>query len=514
MRTRKALLNIISSIFLQLLVAVSGFIIPKLILSFYGSAVNGMINSISQFLAYAGLVEMGIGNASIVALYKPISEHNWTLTSSIVSTAKKKYYFSGIIYTLILCSMALLYPLIIDNQMDYGFTFSMVIIIGASNLVDYFILGKYRILLSALQKYYVLNIVRSVATIMTAILSAILILNNRSLVAVKGIAILVRVCEASFIKYYTVHKYSHVQYNNSLRAEIRQQRNSLTHQLASMIIYNTDLVILTICLPGNSLYEISVYTVYALVFGMITNLIQTLTNGMNATFGDMIVRGEVEKLNRGYRIYEYLYLIITFSAYTCFIALILPFVRCYTVNITDANYLRPCIGILFGIAGLAAQIKDAAGILIIAAGHFKQTQKYIVGEAMLNIVVSLILVRKYGIAGVMAGTIVSHIMANWGYIRYASKKILKRETNLTWKRIIRNTIVFVFLCLIEYHLAKDINGWSRWAFNGIFIAFINISVYFLINILFEFENFIKIKNYILNKIHIIRNQIDIETTEE
>lgn len=62
-----------------------------------------MINSISQFLAYAGLVEMGIGNASIVALYKPISEHNWTLTSSIVSTAKKKYYFSGIIYTLILC---------------------------------------------------------------------------------------------------------------------------------------------------------------------------------------------------------------------------------------------------------------------------------------------------------------------------------------------------------------------------------------------------------------------------
>ena len=95
MRARKALQNIFSNIILQILVAIIGFIIPRLILSVYGSAINGMINSISQFLAYAGLVEMGIGNASIVALYKPLSDRNWTLVSNIVSTAKKNIMYRG-----------------------------------------------------------------------------------------------------------------------------------------------------------------------------------------------------------------------------------------------------------------------------------------------------------------------------------------------------------------------------------------------------------------------------------
>ncbi len=499
MRARKALQNIFSNIILQILVAIIGFIIPRLILSVYGSAINGMINSISQFLAYAGLVEMGIGNASIVALYKPLSDRNWTLVSNIVSTAKKKYYVSGILYTLVICGVALLYPLIIDRQLDYGFTFFMVIVIGASNLVDYFILAKYKILLSALQKYYVLNMTRSVSTLLTAVFSALLILNDESLIIVKGVAILVRVCEACFIRFYTLYKYEQVHYNTTTSVKIGQQRNSLIHQLASMVIYNTDLVVLTICLPDHSLYEISVYTVYALVFGMITNLIQTLTNGMNSTFGDMIAEGNLEELNHGYRIYEYIYLILTFSVYTCFIALIIPFVRCYTQNITDANYIRPCVGILFGIAGLTAQIKDASGTLIVAAGHFKQTQNYIIVEALLNIIISLLLVKTYGITGVLAGTIISHVIANWGYISYANKVILRKDEKQTWKRIIRNLLILTVLAGIEYRLTKDIAAWGNWTLYGFMIALINLGVYFSVNIAFEPENYFKLKKYVIAK---------------
>lgn len=88
-REKKAIYNIVSNIIVQILVAVSGFIIPKFVLSAVGSATNGMVNSIGQFLAYAGLIEMGIGNAAIAALYKPIAQKDVNGISIILSSAGK-----------------------------------------------------------------------------------------------------------------------------------------------------------------------------------------------------------------------------------------------------------------------------------------------------------------------------------------------------------------------------------------------------------------------------------------
>lgn len=57
MRTKKAILNIIASLLLQVIVLICGFIVPKLIITNFGSKVNGLISSITQFLAYISLLE-------------------------------------------------------------------------------------------------------------------------------------------------------------------------------------------------------------------------------------------------------------------------------------------------------------------------------------------------------------------------------------------------------------------------------------------------------------------------
>ena len=61
MRSKKAIYNIVSSLVLQVVVLISGFIVPKLIISKFGSDVNGLLSSIAQFLAYISLLESGIG---------------------------------------------------------------------------------------------------------------------------------------------------------------------------------------------------------------------------------------------------------------------------------------------------------------------------------------------------------------------------------------------------------------------------------------------------------------------
>ena len=57
MRSKKALKNIISSLLLQLITIICGLILPRAIIGEYGSNVNGLISSITQFLTYITLLE-------------------------------------------------------------------------------------------------------------------------------------------------------------------------------------------------------------------------------------------------------------------------------------------------------------------------------------------------------------------------------------------------------------------------------------------------------------------------
>ena len=52
-------LNFIANLSLQLITAIAGFLIPPLIVTSFGSEVNGLIGTIKQFIVYVGLVEAG-----------------------------------------------------------------------------------------------------------------------------------------------------------------------------------------------------------------------------------------------------------------------------------------------------------------------------------------------------------------------------------------------------------------------------------------------------------------------
>ena len=73
MRSKKAIKNIISSLSQQIAVIICGLILPRAIIGTYGSNVNGLISSITQFLSYITLLEAGIGPVIKSVLYKPIA---------------------------------------------------------------------------------------------------------------------------------------------------------------------------------------------------------------------------------------------------------------------------------------------------------------------------------------------------------------------------------------------------------------------------------------------------------
>lgn len=218
---------------------------------------------------------------------------------------------------------------------------------------------------------------------------------------------------------------------------------------------------------------------------MLTNLSASLITGINASFGNLYAKGENNKLFRFFVLYELIYFIMIFTACSCFAVLIVPFVSCYTKGIQDADYIRYGVGLLFAANGLSAQVKDVSGMINMATGKLKAVRQYAVEEAAVNIIISLLLVRKFGIIGVLFGTLISHILMSAHTISYAAKQLVHNTRQLTLRRILRNLLVVIVMVLIELYFINISLQWSVWLLQTIVVVITNGFIIVGVNYLCE-----------------------------
>jgi len=88
-RKKRLALNTSTSLFYQVVTIICGFILPRLILKSFGSEVNGLVNSITQFLAIISFLELGVGAVIQSSLYKPLAEKDDEQISRVIVSGQK-----------------------------------------------------------------------------------------------------------------------------------------------------------------------------------------------------------------------------------------------------------------------------------------------------------------------------------------------------------------------------------------------------------------------------------------
>ena len=481
--------NALASILLQVATALSGIIVPRFFTAFYGSAVNGLVSSIGQFITYMGLVEAGISAAGVVALYKPLAEEDHEAISGIVSAARKFYYNSGLIFIILDVLLIIAYPFIVQNEItDIGFIRMMIVILSVNGIVDYFFLGKYRVLLTADQRNYIISLVQIAGIVVITVVSIVMIKLEMSALLVKGVVAVVYVARSIVVIIYARRRYPYLDLKAKPKTEaIAQRWNALLHQIVGMICNNTDIILLTLCLTAGALSEVSVYSVYALVGYALINLFIMLSNGVTATFGQVMSVGDEEPLKRGFDSYEYFCFILVFTAYSCMAVLLMPFMQLYSADFSDAQiYTRWLLVGLFTAVGLLQSIRIPGLTLIMAAGHYKQTQSRAIAEAVINLGVSLALVFKFGIYGVLIGTCVSYLYRSTDVILYSAKRFIKGTLKKTILRLIRNAAVFAILVFLGIKfIPVHMDSWILWILWALLAGFVSLAVLMGVNLIFE-----------------------------
>lgn len=496
MRSKNVFLNIITNIFSQLLIIVYGFIVPKIIISKFGSDVNGLISSITQFLGYIALLQSGFGPVVKSLLYKPISKKNNEEIANILYVSEKFFKRISKIIICYIILLSLLYPIVVINEFSYFYTFSLIIIISFSVFAEYYFGMTYRLFLQAEQKNYIVTIINSTGYLISLILVVVLTVLNFNIHFIKLATAFVFVMRPLLQNLYVKKKFN-IKYNNvDKNYKIKQKWDGLAQHIASVIHDNTDITLLTIFKP---LTEVSVYSVYYLVVRAINSFVESFCNGIDSSFGDMIAKNEIKNLNKKFNVYEVFYFIIVTILFSCTIVLITPFVSVYTRGITDADYIRYTFGYLIVIAIYIRSVREVYYGIIKAAGHFRETRIGAWVECITNIVISLLLVQQFGIVGVAIGTIAAMAIRTIEFVYHANRYILSRSILVSVKKIILivvETTIIVFACSHLPYLENC--GYIDWIFNAIMVFSVAIIVTLFFNTIFY-------KNELKGVLHIFRN---------
>ena len=265
-RTRNAILNILFSLILQIVTFVKGLILPRLIIPTYGSDVNGLVGSITQFLTYISLLEAGVGSIFRASLYKPLANGDMNSVSGIINEQKRFYRKIGIIFIFYVIALCAFYPIIAKTEIAKPYIITLILILSVSIFAEYFVSLPYASLLSADQKIrvsYIVSIVYTVVNVLVSLFWVSLKADIRLIYLSMGVIGLLRPL------FYTLYVKNHYKLDKSAKPNktaLNQRWNGMVHHFAYYIHTNTDSAILTVFV-GTAM--VSVYNVYgAIIFGM------------------------------------------------------------------------------------------------------------------------------------------------------------------------------------------------------------------------------------------------------
>lgn len=491
-RKKRAALNIAVSFLSQPVLLVCGFIIPRLLIGKFGSDVYGATTSIFQFLSYITLLEGGIGGVARAAFYKPLSENNTLALSEIMQALKKFFFFVGIIFFVYVLSLAFTFKYISHiDFFSWQATFFLVLSISVSTFAQYFIGISNMILLQSAQKTYILLYLDIITAVINTIVTVLFVYSGAGIIAVKLASSFVFIIKPVFLALYVKKNYNLKKPDIKNKNLLPQKWTGLGQHLAYFLHNNTDVFLLTVM---SSLKDVAVYSVYYLIVYHIQVIVQSFASGSEAVFGDMLAKKEYSSLNKAFSGYETLISVVTVVFFSVTAVLIVPFVKIYTSGITDANYIRPVFAVFLTLASTANCLRMPYLGVITAAGHFKQTRVGAYSEAVINIVLSVILLMLYGITGVAAATFFA-VMFRWlYYVIYLKKNIMFMPILKPVKRFSVNAALMFIIVFVGNFALKfiKIDGYIAWVITGVILTLFAGVLTLAVNLIFYKETTLSI----------------------
>lgn len=468
----------------QVVTLVCGFVLPRYMILYYGSNLNGLAASITHFLSFISLFEMGIGPVVQANLYGPLAKKDLIQISRIVISSERFFRKIAVIFLAYIGILSIVFPQFINTSFDRKFSTSLVFILSISVFAEYFFGAAYQTLLIADQRAYILSLTIIFTTILNTAFCISAIKSGMSLHAVKLLSSAIFVLRPLTYSWY-VHRHYVLDRTVELTGEpIKQKWNGFAQHIAIVIYGNIDVVALTFF---STLENVSIYSVYYSVTNGVTSLIMMATTGLEAYFGNLIAQGEKKLLDQSFQIVEWIIHFVVTIIFTVAAITITPFISVYTRGIHDANYIFPAFGMLLILAYAAQCLRIPYAQIIKAAGHFKETQMGAYISAGLNVLISFGLIFQWGLIGITLGSIAAMLYHTCYFVWYLHKNILHRSSWYFVKYLFTDTTVMLCSCWVTQGISMGAVSYFAWVIFAVKVGIVTTVFAILANLILHFK---------------------------
>ena len=405
-------------------------------------------------------MKVGLGGVILASLYKPLNEKNMKKVSGIITATNKFYKRISIIFIIYTLILAILYPILVRTNFSFMYISILTLILSINLFSQYCFSLTWKTMLKADNKIYYVSFVQILCIIINTIGVAITIKIWPNIHIVKLFTAIIYFIQPILFQYYINKKYDVNIKEKPDEKALSQRWNGFGINIAAFIHNNTDVIILTLF---TNLKNVSIYSVYYLVTTGLKNIIMSISAGMVPSLGHIYVSENKEQLNSAFDLYEFIIYFCTFLLFTLGAILITPFIMVYTKGINDTNYYQPIFGIIMIMSEFMYCIREPYVSIAYNANKFKEVSKYAYIEAIINIILSIILVIKFELIGVAMATFIAMLYRTVSHIIYLKNNILHRKIIKAIKKFSIFTIATIIIIILSNMMCTfneiTVRGW-------------------------------------------------------
>lgn len=515
-RTKNTIYNFASSMIGQIITVVMQFVVRTVFIQTLGKSYLGISGLFSNILSMLSLAELGVGSAILFKLYKPIAEKDEKRINILIQFYKKVYVFIGITVATI---GIILIPFLRFMVNDYeklellGINAIFVYLLYLLQSVSSYLFFAYKsAIVKADQKEYILNIVTYISTIICSIIQIVIlkVFNNFELyililVFSTIIQNIVNAVVADKLYPFIKNKEKEKIEEKEIKEIFKDCGAIFLYRLNGVVLKATDNIIISIFL---GLEMVGMYSNYYVLYTTINTILTKIFDSVTHSLGNLHTGKNLEHEYKIFKTVNFIAVILGATAGIGIFCVSNEFIKAWIGE--NWVFMQP-FALLMGIELYTLSIRIYLSKYRNAMGLFQEAKYRPLIGMLINLIISVILVKVWGICGVLIGTIV----ADWTTLMWYDPLIIHKyglknivPVNKFYKKNILYVAITIIIGTINYIICNNIlinYGWLSVIGHAIICA---VSVPLIFIIIFKKEDETEFIFLLLRKIKIINKIVD------
>lgn len=378
-----------------------------------GEVYLGLSGLFSNILTLLSLAELGVGSAISFSLYKPLAENDQERVKSLMRLFKRAYFAIGIVVAALGVSLTPFLQFFIKDMPDIPHIRLIYVLYVVNSAVSYLFIYKRTLIVADQKEYIASRYSYGCAVVMNVVQLAVLYI-TRNFLLYLGTMIVFTVLENLLISVKADKCYPYLRDKDVQKLpeedlhSIKKNIGALIfHQVGRVLVNGTDNLLISKMVD---LVSVGLYSNYLMVKSALNTVLGSFYKAIFASIGNVNATepDEVKKLVFD-RINFLTHWMYSFSA-ICLFCLFNPFISLwvgekYTFSLPVVFVI--CLDFfIYGYRTPAMITKNAMGL------YWSDRYKALI-EALINLVVSILLALKFGVAGIIWGTVISSLSTNF-----------------------------------------------------------------------------------------------------